>query len=151
MAAAAAIVVYLTYSGVQKQDLTTVYHRLSRLEEARMTTEKQVAQLRGYLYTLTSPSLAIVPSYDDFPTPVSDTFSDKVRFNSEPSTGNSSLQSDQSLPPLRYRDVVIIDKNNKRLKRIFIPGRGWLSTNKFLLEKGMYGEHSIVRAKEGGV
>lgn len=47
-------------------------------------------------------------------------------------------------PQIRYRDLVKSDCNNKPFKRLFVPGRGWISLRKLEEEEKKYGSMSFV-------
>lgn len=47
---------------------------------------------------------------------------------------------------LKYQDIVKFDSNNKKLKRIFVPGRGWVALKKLEEEEIEYGSASIIKS-----
>ena len=52
---------------------------------------------------------------------------------------------EQSLLDIQYQDIARNDRNNKKLKRVFLLGRGWISRKQLELEEQKYGKTSYVR------
>lgn len=60
-------------------------------------------------------------------------------------TNQISSENTQGSIDVRYQDIVKSDQNNKRFRRIFILGRGWVSLKKLEEEEQRYGSASLVK------
>ena len=78
----------------------------------------------------------------------------------EPSNGNGNSvlkqidinhllnENDSKVLNIRYQDVLKRDQNNNKFRRIFILGRGWVSSKKLEQEETKFGPSSFIKLED---
>lgn len=64
---------------------------------------------------------------------------------------NHLNENDSKVLNIRYQDVLKRDQNNNKFRRIFILGRGWVSSKKLEQEETKFGPSSFIKLEETDV